>query len=59
MPALPTTGLFTIDALLKKHPSMVMYDEDVSWQWKDDKGTWRPYSAIDNRVIEVCVAGSG
>ena len=53
MPALPTTGLFTIDVLLKKHPSLVMFDEDVSWQWKDDKGSWRSYSPIDNRIIEV------
>ncbi|XP_067948711.1 E3 ubiquitin-protein ligase TRIP12-like [Watersipora subatra] len=53
MPALPTTGPFSVDALLKKHPHHSICDDDATWQWKDDKGTWRPYSAIDNRIIEA------
>jgi len=53
MPALPTNGLFTVDALLRKHPSLALGEQEVIWQWKDDKGTWRNYSPIDSRIIEV------
>jgi len=53
LPALPSTGLFAVDALLKKHPSVALHEEEVTWQWKDDKGCWKSYGAMDSRIIEV------
>ena len=53
MPALPATGLFSVDTLLKKHPSLTLGEEEVTWQWKDDKGNWKSYSPMDSRIVEV------
>ena len=53
MPALPATGLFSADTLLKKHPSLTLGEEEVTWQWKDDKGNWKSYSPMDSRIVEV------
>lgn len=53
MPALPTTGLFSVNSLLMKHPSLALGEQEVTWQWKDDKGVWQSYSPIDSRIIEV------
>lgn len=51
MPKLPTDGIFTVDALLKKGP--LLNTDSVQWQWKDDAGNWHPYSTIDSRMIEA------
>ncbi len=51
MPKLPSTGIFSVDALLRKAPSQTT--DGVLWQWKDDRGLWHPYTMIDNRIVEV------
>ena len=51
MPRLPTDGFFAIDVWLTK-PSTVHYDA-VQWQWRDDRGSWHAYSAIDSRMVEA------
>jgi E3 ubiquitin-protein ligase TRIP12 len=50
MPRLPTDGIFAVDTLLER-PNSGQHDA-VAWQWRDDRGIWRPYSAIDSRMIE-------
>ncbi|XP_062604886.1 E3 ubiquitin-protein ligase TRIP12-like [Saccostrea cucullata] len=51
MPALPTDGMFAIDNMLcKAHGSIV---DLVSWQWRDDRGVWHPYTSIDGKIIEA------
>lgn len=51
MPALPTDGMFAIDNMLCKTHSSVI--DLVSWQWRDDRGVWHPYTSIDGKIIEV------
>ena len=52
LPRLPTDGIFAVDGSARK--SLVQCrGESVSWQWKDDRGHWRPYSLVDSRIIEV------
>lgn len=51
MPRLPTDGIFVVDALLDR-PTINTQDQ-VQWQWRDDRGTWHNYSAIDSRMIEA------
>ncbi|KFB42782.1 thyroid hormone receptor interactor 12 [Anopheles sinensis] len=51
MPRLPTDGIFAVDALLER-PQPTIQDA-VQWQWRDDRGVWRPYSSIDSRMIEA------
>lgn len=51
MPRLPTDGFFAVDVWLAK-PSTVHYDA-VQWQWRDDRGSWHAYSAIDSRIVEA------
>lgn len=51
MPRLPTDGFFAVDVWLTK-PSTVHYDA-VQWQWRDDRGSWHAYSAIDSRIVEA------
>ncbi|XP_073822012.1 E3 ubiquitin-protein ligase ctrip isoform X5 [Musca autumnalis] len=51
MPRLPTDGIFVVDALLDR-PTINTHDQ-VQWQWRDDRGTWHNYSAIDSRMIEA------
>ncbi|KAL1512943.1 hypothetical protein ABEB36_002442 [Hypothenemus hampei] len=50
MPKLPTDGIFTVDAMLEK-PSSIAKDQPI-WQWRDDRGWWHPYGAVDSRIIE-------
>jgi E3 ubiquitin-protein ligase TRIP12 len=52
MPALPHTGIFSIDEVLKK-ASLQHQNENVMWQWKDENEIWRPYMAIDSRIVEA------
>ena len=52
MPRLPTDGIFAVDGCARKGP-VHRRGESVSWQWKDDRGHWRPYSLVDSRIIEV------
>uniref|UniRef100_A0A915K565 E3 ubiquitin-protein ligase n=1 Tax=Romanomermis culicivorax TaxID=13658 RepID=A0A915K565_ROMCU len=49
-PALPNDGLFEVDSWLK---SSVMSNEHILWTWRDDKGLWRPFSHVDNRILET------
>lgn len=51
MPRLPTDGIFAVDSLLERTQANVQ--DAVQWQWKDDRGIWRPYSSIDSRMIEA------
>ncbi|XP_045472150.1 E3 ubiquitin-protein ligase TRIP12 isoform X2 [Harmonia axyridis] len=51
MPKLPTDGLFAVDALLEKSSTQVK--DQFVWQWRDDRGLWRPYGAVDSRIIEA------
>ncbi|EDS38382.1 thyroid hormone receptor interactor 12 [Culex quinquefasciatus] len=51
MPRLPTDGIFAVDSLLERTQANVQ--DAVQWQWKDDRGVWRPYSSIDSRMIEA------
>ncbi|XP_067615860.1 E3 ubiquitin-protein ligase TRIP12 isoform X4 [Eurosta solidaginis] len=56
MPRLPTDGIFTVDALLDR-PTLNTQDQ-VQWQWRDDRGTWHNYSPIDSRMIEAAHSNS-
>ena len=51
MPRLPNDGIFCVDALLER--SNGNSQDAVQWQWRDEKGVWRSYSAIDSRIIEA------
>ncbi|XP_008200479.2 E3 ubiquitin-protein ligase TRIP12 isoform X1 [Tribolium castaneum] len=51
MPKLPSDGIFAVDALLER-PSNVAKDQPV-WQWRDDRGLWHAYGAVDSRIIEA------
>lgn len=51
MPRLPTDGIFAVDSLLERTQANVQ--DAIQWQWKDDRGVWRPYSSIDSRMIEA------
>lgn len=51
MPRLPNDGIFSVDALLERSGSNSQ--DAVQWQWRDEKGVWRSYSAIDSRIIEA------
>lgn len=51
MPRLPNDGIFSVDTLLERSSGNIQ--DAVQWQWRDEKGVWRPYSAIDSRIIEA------
>jgi E3 ubiquitin-protein ligase TRIP12 len=51
MPRLPNDGIFCVDSLLER--SNANSQDAVQWQWRDEKGVWRSYSAIDSRIIEA------
>ena len=51
MPRLPSDGIFSVDSLLTKQTGV--QSDTILWQWKDDRGLWHPYSAIDSRIIEA------
>ncbi|KAL8586262.1 hypothetical protein ACOMHN_003777 [Nucella lapillus] len=50
LPKLPSDGVFSIDAMLRKGPNL--HNEAVVWQWQDDRSIWHPYSSIDCKLIE-------
>ncbi|KAI8498816.1 Ubiquitin-protein ligase [Branchiostoma belcheri] len=51
MPKLPSDGIFSVDAMLRKNNN-TSTDEAI-WQWRDDRGVWHPYTRIDNRIVEA------
>ncbi|XP_050295827.1 E3 ubiquitin-protein ligase TRIP12 isoform X2 [Anthonomus grandis grandis] len=51
MPKLPTDGIFSVDALLERQTTIAK-DQPV-WQWRDDRGWWHSYGAVDSRIIEA------
>lgn len=51
MPRLPNDGIFSVDALFEK-PASAQLDQ-VTWQWRGDRGTWHSYSVMDSRAIEA------
>lgn len=51
MPRLPNDGIFSVDALFEK-PASAQQDQ-ITWQWRGDRGTWHPYSIMDSRAIEA------
>ncbi|CAO1401704.1 unnamed protein product [Diamesa hyperborea] len=51
MPRLPNDGIFGVDVLLER--SSTNAQDAVQWQWRDERGVWRPYSIIDSRIIEA------
>jgi E3 ubiquitin-protein ligase TRIP12 len=51
MPRLPTDGIFSVDTLLERSNNVAQ--DAIQWQWRDEKGIWRPYSSIDSRIIEA------
>ncbi|KAJ8956894.1 hypothetical protein NQ318_014311, partial [Aromia moschata] len=55
MPKLPADGIFAVDTLLER-PSSITKDQPV-WQWRDDRGLWHPYGAVDCRIIEAAHLG--
>lgn len=57
MPRLPTDGLFYVDALLERSNNAAQ--DAIQWQWRDEKGIWRPYSLVDSRIIEAAHQSSG
>jgi len=54
MPKLPGDGIFAINVYIYKG-FPCSEKEAVTWQWKDEKGNWRPYSLVDSHIIEVRV----
>ena len=56
LPALPSTGIFTIDTQLKK--GTTHHNTQLGmWQWKDEKSIWHSYTWVDNRIIEAAYQG--
>ena len=51
MPRLPNDGIFGVDVLLER--SSTNAQDAVQWQWRDERGVWKPYSIIDSRIIEA------
>ncbi|XP_037922680.1 E3 ubiquitin-protein ligase TRIP12 isoform X3 [Hermetia illucens] len=51
MPRLPTDGIFSVDMLLERTAAGAQ--DQVQWQWRDDRGVWHSYSSIDSRMIEA------
>lgn len=51
MPKLPTDGMFVVDTLLER-PVNISKDQPT-WQWRDDRGLWHAYGAVDSRMIEA------
>lgn len=50
MPRLPTDGIFSVNANLDRENNSSQ--ESVIWQWRDDRGIWHRYSAVDNKLID-------
>lgn len=53
MPKLPTDGIFSIDQMLRK--GSFTQTDAVMWQWRDDRSIWHHYTAIDSKIVEVCL----
>lgn len=51
MPKLPSDGIFAVDSLLER--SINIAKDQPNWQWKDDRGLWHAYGAVDSRIIEA------
>lgn len=51
MPRLPRDGIFAVNSLIEKNTAI--QQESVSWQWRDERGTWHRYSVMDNKLIET------
>ncbi|XP_060069438.1 E3 ubiquitin-protein ligase TRIP12-like [Ylistrum balloti] len=51
MPKLPTDGIFSIDTMLRKGSTGQL--EAITWQWRDDRGIWHPYTPIDSKIVEA------
>lgn len=51
MPRLPSDGIFAVNALLDKE--YTSSQESVIWQWRDDRGIWHRYNAVDNKQIDI------
>lgn len=51
IPDLPTDGIFSINSLLVDDNGS--HYESVVWQWRDDRGIWHRYNAVDNRIIDT------
>ncbi|KAK2164418.1 hypothetical protein NP493_1414g01032 [Ridgeia piscesae] len=49
---LPTNGIFCVDSLLRRGSSPAA-SSAISWQWRDDRGSWHTYAAVDSNMIEA------
>ncbi|XP_017891758.1 E3 ubiquitin-protein ligase TRIP12 isoform X1 [Ceratina calcarata] len=50
MPPLPTDGIFSVNSLLERTSSQ---QENVHWEWRDERHCCHPFSTIDSRIIEM------
>lgn len=50
MPPLPTDGIFSVNSLLERTSNQ---QENVHWEWRDERHCCHPFSTIDSRIIEV------
>ncbi|XP_068981584.1 E3 ubiquitin-protein ligase TRIP12 [Bombus flavifrons] len=50
MPSLPTDGIFSVNSLLERTSNQ---QENVHWEWRDERHCCHPFSTIDSRIIEM------
>ncbi|XP_014232904.2 E3 ubiquitin-protein ligase TRIP12 isoform X2 [Trichogramma pretiosum] len=50
MPPLPTDGIFSVDSLLDRSSNQ---QETVTWEWRDERQCFHPFSTIDSKIIEM------
>lgn len=50
MPPLPTDGIFSVNSLLERTSNQ---QENVHWEWRDERHCCHPFSTIDSRIIEM------
>ncbi|XP_033337253.2 E3 ubiquitin-protein ligase ctrip isoform X1 [Megalopta genalis] len=50
MPPLPTDGIFSVNSLLERTSNQ---QENVHWEWRDERHCYHPFSTIDSRIIEM------
>ncbi|CAK9822921.1 E3 ubiquitin-protein ligase TRIP12 [Anthophora retusa] len=50
MPPLPTDGIFSVNSLLERTSNQ---QENVHWEWRDERHCCHPFSTIDSRIIET------
>lgn len=53
MPNLPKNDIFSVDVLLERQEYGFNVQDQIQWQWKDDRGSWHSYSSMDSRLIET------